>query len=280
MSANKFKIRIDEIGDVGYVKIPISLDFNQAGQEDIINREFVDVEVEKSINPIVDYEKVRFTPITTTTVNSTLPYTIDVGDILNNLTYKLNFLNEGGTPSTTYYGDIGFIDDDIKFRKNKFLNSFLKLSFYDSDINTDQNLVSIITIFSKVTFEDVDSNGLSKHANNFEVKFKLQNPITTPKGFAEGYYLYHFKSEMIKNSIVPKYLYMKAEFNNASDGTVTKFITTTDKLPINELMSKLHVKYELIRSETGFYYKLGFDSDHITQTSNDVVVDLFEIQVQ
>ena len=43
-------------------KIPISLDFNSVDQTEIVNREFISIETEKSINPIIDYERVRFTP--------------------------------------------------------------------------------------------------------------------------------------------------------------------------------------------------------------------------
>jgi hypothetical protein len=278
MSANKIKLRFDRLNENQFIKIPVSLDFNSVGQQEVVDKEFVNVEVEKSINPIIDYEKVRFTPLN------------NDGNIIDNLIINLNFL---GNSSPTTYGEIGFTDDDIKFRKNRFLNSFLKLSFYDSDVTTNQNLVSIITIFSKITIdyitaltengEPAEGGGLPIHANDFPVTFKVQNPITIPEGFAEGYYLYHFKSDVEKDSLDKKYLYMKAEFNNASLGTTTLFTTTSNNLAINDLLSKLHVRYLLTRTDTGFYYKLDDtynSADNISQTSNSVTLDLFEIQVQ
>jgi hypothetical protein len=309
MSANKITLRIDSLTDNDFIKIPISLDFNSVGQQEAVDKDFVNVEVEKSINPIVDYEKVRFTPLK------------NDGTIIDDLIINLKFLNNTGTLKTkisqsigsfglffrslgnrsrvnstiipTTYGEIGFTDEDIKFRKNRFLNSFLKLSFYDSDVTTNQNLISIITIFSKITIDYIASltengipaegGGLPIHADKFPVSFKLQNPITNPEGFAEGYYLYHFKSDVVKNSLDKKYLYMKAEFNNASLGTTTLFTTTTDFLAINDLLPKLHVRYLLTRTNTGFYYKLDDtynNADNITQTTNGVALDLFEIQVK
>jgi hypothetical protein len=146
MSVNKIQIRFDTINDNNYIKIPLSLKFNDIGQPDIIDEEFTKVEIEKSINPIIDYEKVRFSPIKhTEALNETNSPTI-----MTDLIIKLNFLDENKVMNNnTTYSDIGFSDDDIKFNKNKFLKTFLRLSFYDSDITTNQNLISFMTIFSK-----------------------------------------------------------------------------------------------------------------------------------
>jgi len=143
-----------------------------------------------------------------------------------------------------------------------------------------------MSIFPKVTSSDVDSNGAVFKANKFPVRFIMNNPITKPLGFAEGFYLYHFKTELSKNSLTPKYLYMRAEFNNAKDGESTRFITVNEKLPIGELISKLHVRYALTRTNTGYYYMLDTDynnSTNIIETSGEktfkVNLNLYEIQV-
>ena len=394
----KIKLRLDGIGDNKFIKIPLSLEFKSNNQEDVIEKDFIDVEVEKTVNPIVDFEKVRFTPINTNL------------DEITSLTINLNFLDENGDLlSVSNYADIGFVDNDIKYRKSNFLSSFLRLNFYDSDITTNQNLISQSTIYSKITSDDIiglvntdsgtgnddgDNNdgdvvttytiegittancssgmegvivvgstpitiyndsfyyigfgngvtiflngttplynghslilepnqtyefisgqlgcddgsgastlkvldiagkettlkiepnaggGLPLSANKFPIRFILTNPITTPKGFSEGFYLYHFKSELIKNSVLPKYLYMRAEFNNASTGKTTRFITTTDILPINLLMDKLHIRYLLTRTNTGYYYRLDNtynDAININESGLGVTLNLYEIQVE
>ena len=303
MSANKYTIRImNSVDDAfgtsktdqrlvsinKFIKIPVMLDFNSVDQAEVVNREFISHEVEKSINPIVDYEKTRFSP------------TFMNGVLIDKLTIKLNFLNSSGTYTTpTYYSDIGFDDNDIKFQKNKFKNSFLKLSFYDSDKPTNQNLVSRMTIFSRLHQDDlielVDGNGnisvgggLPKNANKITVRYKLENPITSPEGFAEGFYIYHFKSEADGYSKTStdegrNNLFMRAEFHNAATGKITKFITTNSLLNINELIKKLHVKYLLRRDATGYYYALSTNynsADNITELSNGVNLDLYEIRVE
>jgi hypothetical protein len=277
MSVNKFKIRIGDFDKDNNLKIPLSLDFSSADQLEVVNKEFISVETEKAINPIIDYDKVRFTPIKANQV-----------DLVKDLKINLNFLNSSGSYNNiTHYSDIGFTDDDIKFKKNKFLNSFLKLSFYDSDAPTNQNLVSIVTIFSKVTQSDVKplsvvGGGLPNNANKFIVRYLLNNPVTTPEGFAEGFYLYHFKSDLETpdNGIN---LYMRAEFNNAATGKITKFITTNELLNINSLIKKLHTKYLLTRDTTGYFYSLDpsyNNATNITETGTGVTLDLFEIRVE
>jgi len=280
MSVNKFKIRLVDFENTDKLKIPLSLDFNTVDQAEIVNRDFISVETEKAINPIVDYERVRFTP------------KLNNGNLVKDLIFKLNFLLDDSYLSPTYYGNIGFTDDDIQFRKNRFLNSFLKLSFYDSDIPTNQNLVSYITIYSKITSLDIIEftdefgnvrvgSGLPVNANEFLVRFILNNPVTKPEGFAEGFYIYHYKSDV--NSTTPTALYMRAEFNNASTGKSTKFITTNELLDINSVIKKLHVRYLLTRNATGYYYTIDNsynNASNINETTTGLNVDLYEIRVE
>ena len=109
----------------------------------------------------------------------------------------------------------------------------------------------------------------------------MNNPITTPEGFAEGFYVYHFKSDVTLEE--GHELYMRAEFNNASTGKVTKMIMTNELLDINSVIKKLHVKYLLTRDATGFYYTIDptyNNSTNITESSTRVTVNLYEIRVQ
>jgi len=273
----KIKIRIDSIGDKNYLKIPISMDFNSIGQYETVTDKFIEVETEKAINPIIDYEKVRFTPIL---------YSEDFSNIVeaDDMITKLNFLDDNDNMLlNSTYSDIGFVNDDILYSKSRFTNSFLKMNFYDTDVTTNQNLISQITIFSKVSAYDIipldeENGGLPKHVTDFPTKFILNNPIKKPKGFAEGYYIYHFKSEMT----MPRELYMRASFNNASTGRATVFTSTTDILPITEIMDKLHIRYILKKTDGGYYYMLDKtynNSTNITETSDGVTLNLYEIQV-
>jgi len=279
MSVNKFKIKISDLDNGGYVKIPLGLEFNSFDQAELVNREFVSVEVDKSINPVIDYEKFRFIPINNN------------GADLETMNYQLNFLNDTNTYNPdSYFSDLGFTNDDLKFRKNNFTKSFMRLNFYDSDIATNQRLISFLSIFCRVTKKDIISSGsginLPLPANSFKVNFSLSNPIKLPDGFSEGYYIYHYKDEVSFG--LPKELFMRAEFNNAKSGEITPFMTSNLPQDISTLNSVMYTKYILTRDDTGFYYNVDDSySNNVYYSSftdngvinDDCTIKLYEIQV-
>ena len=76
---------------------------------------------------------------------------------------------------------------------------------------------------------------------------------------------------------------MRAEYNNASTGEVTRFSTTEETLPINQLVDKLHIRYLLTRDEEGYYYNLDANynnATNINENGNSLEVKLYEIKVQ
>src|SRR3972149_10591891 len=131
----KYTIRISDSGTTaGHINIPIELGFQMVDQSEIIQRKFVDVEVENAINPILDYERVRFVPAITAITNNTL-----VVSKIRNIVYDVRFSGTTGFPSVpSSYADIGITNDDIRFGRNRFKRSFLRLNFYDNDKASDQ----------------------------------------------------------------------------------------------------------------------------------------------
>src|SRR5579872_2709999 len=87
------------------INIPLDLSYSLAGQDDLIETEFVDVEIQNNINPILDYEKARY-----------LPANMD-GGLITSLTYNLYFQSGGTYFNPTFYGNIGFNNDDLKLEK-------------------------------------------------------------------------------------------------------------------------------------------------------------------
>jgi hypothetical protein len=430
MSVNKYKIRLEK-GEK-YLNIPLSLTTDTVGQSDVIEHNYVDKELEKAINPIIDHEKVRLKPI-------------QDGKVVNRVDYSINVLENGSFPSVTTYGTEGFVNDDIKFKRNNFKRSFLNLSFFDSDSPTNQNYLGNLTLFSKInrfdlkgvidqgpiteddsteesqeefetpksfgfikaTFDEGGSDSLFlghsclyisgfdpsivryyldgtkwtsirrgpdyfggtipdcetegkigttvlsteiseplpwgayqlvstdyqyqnktysvyvkwamnmwtktqyvtdvylvctydpsyvgnsgggsssggyvpptievgnvKDVADIPLKFIVEDPIKYPKGFAEGFHIYHEKME------VPNSIYMRGSFNNAKTGVSTDLITT--KLPqnIDKVLSKLHVKYDLKKDGDIYYYELDTEySDNIKVEGDRITIELYEIQV-
>jgi len=278
MFVKNYKININTLKSgttATTINIPINMEYQLVDQAELIDRVFVEIETEKAINEIIDYEKIRFVPINSPNnqINS-ITYTVDLSGL-------------------TTYGSIGFDDNDIKFQKESFKQTFLNLNFYDSNNPMNQNLILNITLFSQLTAFDLvplnSSTGIAGQplpANFIKIKYVLENPLLNPLGFSEGYFLYDYKDEL--NVGDSKYLYMRASFKNAKDGKSTNLMVKNTALPIDELIHQLYTRYVLTRTIDGYYFRIDDSyqgSNILTNThnvsysnnNNDVTINLYKI---
>jgi hypothetical protein len=287
MSVNRFKIRFDSYTTFtgGTINIPVNMGYQLVDQDELVKDKFVKAEVIKNTNPIIDYEKVRFTP---SMINGN---SITITD---NITYKLNFLNSAGQFNPdTYYSDLGFINPDIKFRKKTFTDSFLFLSFYDTDNPLTQKLLLFMTVYPKIDYSNYSVTsqppwGTITPVNNLKVHFNLGNNILNRNLNSQGFFIYHYYDEVEIN--LPKVLYMRASFNNAKNGKTTTFMSTSNyNLTIDNLIrttegtsniNNVFTKYILIKNNTGYYYEIDTTySSNVTINNNDYIVNLYETTV-
>lgn len=130
--------------------------------------------------------------------------------------------------------DIGFTEDDIRFRKTKLKKSFLRLMFYSSNNPLDRELLYYSTIFFNTgelyqkyanIKNKIDDNGYVLHAFDdtrtdeslrLSAKFTIKNKYNTDNS-SEGFYLYLFPNELKEENVV-RTIYMKVEFNHAGYG--------------------------------------------------------------
>tara|TARA_R100000908_G_C3756170_1_gene150802 strand:+ start:3612 stop:4763 length:1152 start_codon:yes stop_codon:yes gene_type:complete len=198
-----------------------------------------------------------------------------------------------------YWSDIGFDYNDFYFKKKSFTKSFLRLDFYDSDIATYQNLISFITLYPKFSNTDISAAGQGNvpDPTTYQVDFELGNTIINRDKNGEGFALYHFKDEIPPKILnAPKYLYMKATFNNAKSGISKGLMSTSSpNLPIDELMlttkdittapipkNNLYTRYILTRDVDGYFYEIdtNYSSNVSASSSSTSVVynvELYEI---
>tara|TARA_Y100000592_G_scaffold99744_1_gene176987 strand:- start:18 stop:860 length:843 start_codon:yes stop_codon:yes gene_type:complete len=277
MFVKKYKLLNNLTGNTAYnINVPVGNNSGLVGQQEVIERDFVNIEVDKAVNIIFDYEKVKVLPISNSDT------------IVNNITYKVNLLNSTATAFNTglKWADIGFNDDDLRFKKNSFIKSFLRLDFYDSDIVSNQNLISFITLFPKFSHNDM-IDGTIPSANSYQVNFVLGNPLVDRKKNGEGFSLYHFKDEILPDPLPPKNLYMRATFNNAKEGTSTGLMSSNSlTLNIDDLISStegttvennLYTKYVLFRDETGYFYKIDTNYSGNVNESGGYNINLYQI---
>jgi hypothetical protein len=282
MFANKYTLNINKYTGTTteqYINIPLGGQFQIVDNSELIDRVFVATEVENSINKILDYDRVRFMPLTSD------------NQMVASIVYDLSLLNSNNQ-YTTVYGGVGYQYDDVKFRKNSFTNSFVRLSFFDSDDPMNQNLVSVTTLFSKLRTIDLQTNqtstiaGLPKPINDIPINFTVENPIINKRGFAEGFHLYYYKDSLNINET--KYLYMKANFNNAKTGKSINLMVKDSPQDVQNLVHELYTRIIITRTSTGYYYK--FDEtyqgnsttpintpNNVTVNGNDVNIKLYQV---
>lgn len=102
MFANSYKINITTVSTASTattINIPINLEFQLVDQSELVERVFVETEVENSINPIFDYEKIRLTPILVSLSNLT-GTTVVNNPFVNPPTGTITTGGGGGTSGT------------------------------------------------------------------------------------------------------------------------------------------------------------------------------------
>jgi hypothetical protein len=281
MSVNNYKINFNKFGNLtgSTINIPLNMEFQLVDQDEIVRKQFVENEIKNNINPILDYEKVRFSPIISLN---------DIVNVVNNITYNLHFLNSSNQfNQNSFYGEIGFNNSDIKFRKKSFTNSFLKLNFYDTDITTTQRLLFFVTIFPRLeptnfAIGPLPPWGTITSAINLKTSFILGDSTINKTFNSEGYTLYYFKDEVITQ---PKELFMTAEFNNAKNGSTTRFMSTSStNITIDNLFNpsnttnNLFTKYILKKVNNKYVYEIdGIYSNNVQINNSDYNIDLYQI---
>jgi len=268
MTVNRFKIKLTQ-GLESTINIPLTLEPQLVDQSELIERDFVKIEMENAVNPITDFEKVRFTPM-----NNVDP---TQQKILKQIDYSIFLLKNGSYVNS--WGEVGFTEDDIKFRRNRFKNSFLTLKFYDSDITTDQNLVAISTVYPFIRSDFYNSNSsILKPVNTIPLRFLLSDPIKIPSGFAEGFYTYYYKKPFVIGD-PPIELYMRATFSNAATGKVTNLMFANTPQDVTNIIPKVFAKYRFIKNNTGYYYSIDNIPGFIDSTNDTVTFKMYEIDV-
>jgi len=263
--------------------VPFSLDFFPVDNSELIQTNFVDMETEKAINPIIDYEKSRFLPF------------VSGGTQISEIKYKL--FNGPGSP--LYYSDLGITDDDVKFRRNRYLNTFLKLSFYDSDEVTNSNFLFSIDHFSQLGDDQVDLTGCPpasssctgpinvnygkpKVVTSMPVSYLSSDPISLPKKMAEGYYIYWLLKDVINK---PKDIYVRATLNNAVTGKITQFYGVLDLYPLeydSSMFKKRNIKCKIFKDPVDGIFKYNIDDTDRSISINQLLttINLYKLIVK
>jgi hypothetical protein len=285
MFVNRYKILAKDLSTApsgSTMVIPFSLDFIPVDNSDLVQKEFVEKETKKSINPIVNYEKSRF-----------IPYNQNNQQVIKEI--KIKLWKDSSTPLT--YSDLGITNSDVLYRRNRFLNTFLRLSFYDSNQVTNSNFLFDVTYFTQLGDDQKDMSGCSGadplcvspninygnpiDVSSMPVSYVMSNPIISPKKLSEGYYLYWLNKDIEDG---PKNIYMRASLNNASNGKTTNYFSiASSNIPqLNpQFFNDLNVKYSIFKDQTDGILKYNVDDygREIIIDSNLTIINLYKLGV-
>jgi hypothetical protein len=259
MTANKYRLTYSQIGN--YVNIPIEIDFDMAGRENLIE-EFENEVVEKVINPIEDFEVTRFAHQKwdlNSQSGTDINYKFNFFDRSLNITATTiannsNWVSDYNFTNNPTYSGISFTDKEIYYYVNSFKRSFFKLDLYDTPNTETQQLYLTIIIPTQ--------QGLTKQVNiggtvpNL-VNIKKPQYVLDYVGDKEGFFIYWLKNQ---NYLNISEFYMSAKFFNAKFG---QFVRLTNR-PQSAIPNKFN-----FNPRDYFYYKVNLNySNHEYNITN------------
>jgi hypothetical protein len=238
MFVDRRKILIGSLGSGSTIDIALGTNFFPVDNAELIEDKFVKDEIEKSINPIIDYKKVIFKP------------SDNNWNLIDKFKINLNFYTPAsilmGSPTHRgtgaepgLYKDIGFIFDDIFCRTERFTNSFIRLSLYDNPYSGKNQLLTFSDIYTQVGKDQENQYGFVLPIDNCPITFTIGDPVLQPEEVHEGFQIYWFK-DLVDNSPNQEYeMYAVVQFNNASNGKIYQMASSKDFNPNNITLTNL-----------------------------------------
>lgn len=328
--------------EVGYWQTPIGLSSNvddvHLSQETQLNEKFVENFKSKIIPDFIDMEKVRYKPVVISedgesfTEVSALTFNLhfrrregdswsytDDDDKIWNTIDNFNEIKDGNTAVTTsdLVSDLGFTDNDVRYRKLKVNKSFIRLAFYNSTDPLNQSLLYYSTIFMDggslygkymkdrtdlIEGKDVwdeekkpqyvlQQSGLYEGVlERIDTQFEVHNEFDTEHS-SEGFYLYLFGDdtpEMAEGKLSDysgKTIYMKVEFNHAGYGRTLPMIMWpyeggAQDLTIENYRDNLYIPIKIMHINHKYCYTIDVGGTPcITKEKNRIVLNLFEPKI-
>ena len=255
MFVDKRKILLDDIGTGTTIDIALGSDFFPVDNSELIENKFVKDEIEKVINPIIDYKKIIFKPAD------------NDWNIIDKFRINLNFYTpesiSNGSPQHRgtgaepgMYSDINFVFDDVFCRTSRFINSFMRLSFFNNPYSGKNELLSFADVYTQVGNLQENEYGFTLPIDMCPVSFILGDPVLQPEEVHEGFHIYWFQ-DLVDESPNQEYeMYMTMQFNNAGNGRIYELAASRDIDPNNITINNLE-GYDGI-----FYLKVILKNDN------------------
>jgi len=251
MTVNKFRISLKP--NEQYINIPIEIDWDAVGREDLIQEYEQDV-VEKVINPIEDFEVNRFShlrwlDIQNDVYKTVIDYNFKFYDYGQSVTTSSasNWLTSYTASTGTSFSGRSFTNKEIYFYVNSFKNSFFKLDFYDNPDPANQKIYFTIIIPTQQGLKTSTNIGSQRIQLQKIVDVNIPNFNLDFVGDKEGFFVYWLKDISYYNITE---FYMSAKFFNAKIGEFVRFLNR----PQSQIIDPTNFP-----PQDYFYYKLDLN---------------------
>ena len=263
MFVDRKKIIYTNLKSGATINIPIRMDFTPIDNSELVQDKFVNDEVENAINPIIDYKKIIFKP-----ANNSREWTI-----IDKFKIELNFFKPDNLTYSNTYNVLNFITDDLFCRTPKLMNSFLRLTLYDSPNVSNNNVLGFMDIYTQVNKDQKNAYGFALLANQSPISYTMGDTVLEPETVHEGYNIYWYK-DLVDSSPNQEYtIYMDAVYNNATNGqsiamyaTPTLDPTNIQMINVNAAQGPYYMKI-IFKNDKGVY-KYKFAENNIKQNIN------------
>lgn len=280
--------------DSGYWQVPLIL--SQNSDYDTLMREQTIVDIyaknvrDKVDADIINMDKVKYSPAVYVHEKADASETSYL--LSDKMIFNLHFrerVKSGDTYAEGWYVDdeggwnttepdvsdpmecLGFTASDVKSRANRISKSFLRLSFYDSNDPTEQNLLAYTTIHFDMN-ELVQKTIKTKDFSGVTCTMTAYNPLLYPDKSGEGYNVYMFEQDTPEKTRVPgisgqpftdfyKVAYMKVEFNHAGYGKTIPMVMETSSLTVDNFFENLFIETRLFKMQDGYIYYFSNNSN-------------------
>lgn len=215
--------------------------------------ELIDNTLKQKTPQTIDYEKQRFSP----------------NPQVTRIEYRL--FNNNGMPLT--YGDIGFTDDDVAFRRNNFKRSYISIEYYDSLEQSRKSFVTSQQIPVQLNSNHLSPNGQILPVFQMPMVFFIQRPPRIQFN-SQGFYLFLNKS--IPNNTN---LYAQFTFNNAKTGNRIPLIAYNGVVSADSYVKYGNVRYFIGNFDDNTIYSVD-DSDRTIQNNlSNIKIDLYKFAI-
>ena len=263
MFVDRKKIIYTNLKSGATINIPIRMDFTPIDNSELVQDKFVNDEVENAINPIIDYKKIIFKP-----ANNSREWTI-----IDKFKIELNFFKPDNLTYSNTYNVLNFITDDLFCRSPKLMNSFLRLTLYDSPNVSNNNVLGFMDIYTQVNKDQKNAYGFALPASQAPISYTMGDTVLEPETVHEGYNIYWYK-DLVDSSPNQEYtIYMDAVYNNATNGQsiamyATPTLDPTDIQMINVNAARGPYYMKIIFKNDKGVYKYKFAENNIKQNIN------------